>query len=109
MRTTMTAAAFVIAIFGGYTTFAQETTSKGAKAKAKWESLTPAQQETLKAEFKEKAKEKWEAMTPEERETAKAKFKDNAKTRWGAMTPEEREAAKAKMKENREKRRNAGK
>lgn len=109
MRTTMIVAAFVIAVFGGYTAFAQETTSKGAQAKAKWESLTPAQQETLKAEFKEKAKEKWEAMTPEEREAAKAKFKENAKTRWGKMTPEEREAAKAKMKENREKRRNESK
>ncbi len=108
MRTTMIAAAFAIAMLGS-TAFAQETASKGAQAKAKWESLTPTQQETLKAEFKEKAKEKWEAMTPEEREAAKAKFKDNAKTRWSTMTPEEREAAKAKMKENREKRRNAGK
>lgn len=105
MRRIPIAAALVVTVFGAYG-FAQEAATKGEKAKATWESLTPEQQDKLKAEFKEKAKEKWEAMTPEEREAAKAKFKGNAKARWSKMTPEEREAAKAKIKEKREKRKN---
>jgi hypothetical protein len=84
---------------------------KKAEAKAKWESLTPEQRETLKAEFKEKAKEKWDAMTPEEREAAKAKFKEKAKEareKYKNASPEEKEKMKEKMKERREKRQAGG-
>jgi hypothetical protein len=108
MRRILSVAAFAAALLVG-NAFAQESGTKGEKAKAKWESLSPEQQEKLKAKFKDKAKEKWESMTPEEREAAKTKFKENAKARWDKMTTEEREAAKAKMKENREKRKNEGK
>jgi hypothetical protein len=108
MRRMMILATLLVVAVGGLLV-AQESTAKGDKIKAKWETLTPAQQEALRAEYKEKAKEKWDSMTPEEREAAKTKFKGNAKARWEKMTPEEREAAKAKIKENREKRKSEGK
>jgi hypothetical protein len=110
------ATALVMGIMMGISipAFAQTTPatdSKAAGAKAKWESLTPEQRETLKAEFKEKAKEKWDAMTPEERDAAKAKFKEKAKEareKYKNATPEEKAAMKEKMKEAREKRKSGG-
>lgn len=69
---------------------AQAQDDPRAKAKEKWEKLSPEQQAKIK-ERRADMKAKWDAMTPEQQAAAKQKLQE-MREKLKTMTPEERKA-----------------
>lgn len=65
---------------------------KTESMKVRWESLTDAQRQAIKAR-QVAAQKEWQAMTPEQRKAAQIRVAA-ARDTWESMTPAEREAAK---------------
>jgi hypothetical protein len=75
---------------------AQDSAARKAALQAQYNSMTPQHQADFRAQKAAEMKAKWDAMTPAQKEAVKARVK----AKWDAMTPEQKAQVKARVEQS---------